>query len=109
MKKVKRTSYSEQRRISEESAERQRKEYIEQNPKGKVAEDARLHKKKMLDQRKIKILVDENPKQQGSESRERFKLYKNGMTIKAFLDGGGKRIDITWDTKKGYIRLEERK
>lgn len=54
----------------------------------------------------IRILATENPKRPGSESYTRFALYQDGMTVQAFLDAGGRRADLVWDTEKGFISLE---
>ena len=55
------------------------------------------------DDMKIKVLVGENPKR--GSAAERFALYKNGMTVAAYLDAGGKRPDISWDSKQGWIQV----
>ena len=54
----------------------------------------------------IRLLVKENPKR--GESKKRFELYKDGMTVAAFLTAGGRRADLKWDTdtKRNYIKLE---
>ena len=54
----------------------------------------------------IKILVDKNPKREGSAAHGRFAMYRNGMKVSAFIDGGGTAVDIGYDLKKGYIKLE---
>lgn len=53
--------------------------------------------------KKIKILVDENPKR--GEAAKRFAVYKNGMTVEAALEKRLTRADIRWDIKHGYIKL----
>lgn len=55
---------------------------------------------------KITVLAEKNPKREGTESYDRFKLYKTGMTVAAFLDKGGKSIDLSYDAKKGYIKVD---
>lgn len=57
--------------------------------------------------KKIKVLVDENPKREGSESAKRFAFYKNGMTIAAALEKGVTVGDIRWDVKHEYIALSK--
>lgn len=54
---------------------------------------------------KITVLSTSNPKRKGSGSYDRFELYKSGMTVKNFLDKGGKTADLTWDTRKGFIEV----
>jgi hypothetical protein len=53
----------------------------------------------------IRILVAENPKKPGSKAYARFQLYKEGMTVAAFLRSGGTRSDLHWDIDKKYIDI----
>jgi outer membrane biosynthesis protein TonB len=55
------------------------------------------------DDAKIKVLVKDNPKR--GSAAERFALYKNGMTVGEYIDAGGKRPDISWDSKQGWIQV----
>lgn len=48
---------------------------------------------------------DNNPKREGSASATRFALYKDGMTVKSFVDAGGTLADIDNDVKKGYVKV----
>lgn len=62
----------------------------------------------------IRLLIDCNPKR--GVSRERFALYRDGMTVyeyrmlcRAKFGGDAYSIaenDMKWDVKKGFIRLE---
>ena len=54
---------------------------------------------------KITLLVDKNPKREGCASHKAFSLYKTGMTVEQFLAKGGTSADISWDTRKKYIKL----
>jgi hypothetical protein len=47
-----------------------------------------------------------NPKQPGTKTYERFKLYTEGMTVEQYLILGGTRDDLNWDAKRGYITLD---
>lgn len=53
---------------------------------------------------KIKILTAENPKR--AVAAERFALYKNGMTVDAYIEAGGTRADVNWDVKQGFIEVK---
>lgn len=53
----------------------------------------------------IKLLAAENPKRKGSAAFDRFKLYRDGMTVGDFLKKGGKTIDLGYDVKAGHISL----
>lgn len=57
------------------------------------------------DNRKITVLVTENPKRGGAA--ERFDLYKKNNTVDKYVAAGGKREDIAWDVKKGFISVAE--
>lgn len=48
---------------------------------------------------------DNNPKREGSAAHARFKMYKNGMTVKDFLEAGGKATDLDWDVKKEFVKV----
>lgn len=52
--------------------------------------------------KKIKLLVENNPKAEGSAARDRFALYKDGMTVTDFIRRGGKAIDIKWDMSAAH-------
>lgn len=53
----------------------------------------------------IKAVVA-NPKKAGSMAHARFARYKAGMTVGDFLKAGGRRDDIRWDLKRGFISLK---
>lgn len=68
----------------------------------------------------VEVLVDANPKRAGGASRERFGLYRTGMTVGAYLDacvaleGNAKKrhkylSDLTWDTERGFIAVRAEK
>ncbi len=54
---------------------------------------------------RIKLLVKENPKREGSKTHERFALYKNGMKVSEALEKGLTREDLDWDTKHDFISI----
>jgi hypothetical protein len=53
----------------------------------------------------IKLLVSENPKRVGSKSFDRFKAYKDGMTVEAALDAGIYTADLIYDSTHGFIKI----
>ena len=53
----------------------------------------------------ITLLVAENPKRPGSASYERFALYQDGMSVAEYLEAGGRRSDIRWDTARAFIAI----
>jgi len=54
---------------------------------------------------KVKVLVSENPKREGSASYDRFALYGKGTTVGAFLEAGGTSADLHWDSEHEYISI----
>lgn len=53
----------------------------------------------------LKCLVKENPKKQGSASRERFEHYFTSKTVKEFLEKGGTYADIAYDIARQRISV----
>lgn len=58
------------------------------------------------EERVITVMAAGNPKKVGSAARERFALYKTGMTVGQFLAAGGSRADIRWDSSHGFIKID---
>ena len=54
---------------------------------------------------KLTVLVTENPKKQGSKSRERFEHYFTSKTVGEFLEKGGTYADIAYDLGRSRIKL----
>lgn len=61
------------------------------------------------DSARIRIIVSENPKQQGSQAANRFEGYfrPDVTTVGAALSAGLRRDDIRYDLDKGFIELVE--
>jgi hypothetical protein len=64
-----------------------------------------------IDQRsRIFKLVDENPKRKHYRSRERFALYRNGMSVAEYIAAVGSEhlalADLCWDLNHLFIRIE---
>lgn len=49
----------------------------------------------------------DNPKK--GTAADRFALYRNGMTVAAYIAAGGQRRDVVWDQKMGWIKTAEPK
>lgn len=49
----------------------------------------------------------ENPKR--GTAADRYDLYRNGMTVAAYIAAGGQRRDVVWDQKMGWIKTAEPK
>jgi len=56
---------------------------------------------------KIKVLVKENPKREGTESYDRFEHYfdKSVKTVKDAIEAGVKMGDLHWDTDHEFISI----
>lgn len=53
----------------------------------------------------LKCLVTENPKKQGSKSRDRFEHYFTSKTVGEFLEKGGSYGDIVYDIARKRIQI----
>ena len=60
---------------------------------------------KPADMRRVRVLVDHNPKKPTSQAFARFALYRDGQTVADALAAGVKSIDIVWDTRRKHIEL----
>lgn len=54
---------------------------------------------------RIKLLVDKNPKREGSKAFDQFKMYKEGMMVKDFLAKGGTSASLSWDNAHKLIEV----
>ena len=45
----------------------------------------------------------ENPKR--GTAAERYELYRNGMTVAAYIAAGGQRRDVVWDQHQNWIKV----
>jgi len=54
----------------------------------------------------ITVLVDKNPKREGSSAHERFNLYRTGMTVSQYVEAGGRTGDLTYDEKHSFISVQ---
>jgi hypothetical protein len=54
---------------------------------------------------KIKKLVPDNPRREGSNRYKRFAKYKDGITVAKLLDSGVSSKGIHTDVDQGYIKL----
>lgn len=57
------------------------------------------------DTAKITVLAKESPKRAGSNRDIRFSKYKTGMTIRQYIDAGGRASDIKVDVEAGHIKI----
>lgn len=55
--------------------------------------------------KKITVLVDANPKREGSGAHARFSKYKTGITVSKALELGVTAADLAYDIKNKYISI----
>ena len=55
---------------------------------------------------KIKLLVKENPKKEGSAARERFEAYTGAKTVGDYLVAGGTYADLAYDIGRMHIQVD---
>lgn len=67
----------------------------------------KTRKARVSDDAVIKLLVDKNPKREGSKAAERFASYKDGMTVKQAKDAGLTAADLSYDAEHNYISVTE--
>jgi hypothetical protein len=53
----------------------------------------------------VKLLVTENPKKEGSASRERFQHYFKASTVGAYLAAGGTYQDLAYDVGRQFVKV----
>lgn len=63
-------------------------------------------KTKILENGRVKLLVEKNPKRQSGSGYARFALYHDGMTVAEYLAAGGTRADLSWDRTHQFISIE---
>lgn len=54
---------------------------------------------------RVIMTVKDNPKAPGSKAHARYALYRVGMTVDEFLKAGGRKPDINYDLKHGFITV----
>jgi hypothetical protein len=92
-----------------DEAARQRQEYLKKRQDTiDLANNStkNKHGKRKKDVRVITLLVNKNPKKDGSKSAKRFALYKNGMSVLDFLKAGGLLADINYDVAHKSIEVK---
>ena len=54
---------------------------------------------------KVTLIVKENPKKEGSKSRERFEGYTGAKTVGEAMKGGVTYADIAYDIGRMHIKV----
>lgn len=91
---------------TDEKAKPQKAAKVPKAPKEPKAPGNRSSFSKLWpDDAKLTCLVKENPKKQGSASRDRFEHYFTSKTVKEFLEKGGTYADIAYDIARQRISV----
>lgn len=67
-------------------------------------EASKVVSEKMKNNSKI-TYKQKNPKKVGTKANERYELFKTAKSIKSFLEKGGRRSDLLFDYRRGYVRF----
>lgn len=54
---------------------------------------------------KITLIEKENPKRKNSKAYKRYELYRKHKDVAAYIEAGGKRSSLRYDSKHGFIKL----
>lgn len=98
--------HSEGQQGQESTSEEQSGGEIQQGTEGEASSQKKSRAAIHNDQSLITLLVEKNPKREGTMAWGRFELYENGMKVINFLSAGGRRDDLRYDTSHGYIRID---
>lgn len=75
-------------------------------PKKEAAEGGKRGRKSaFLETDKIRMLVKENPKREGSKAHGIFELLKKSKTVADFYAAGGGAANLTWNVNHGTITV----
>lgn len=70
------------------------------------ADGGRRGRKGAFDEsQKIKVLVKDNPKREGTTSYDTFELLKKSKTVGDFFANGGGSHNLHWNIERGYIEV----
>ena len=74
--------------------------------KGAAKKEAGGNRSSFSDNQTIKILVDKNPKREGSNAYDIFELLKKSKTVGDFYKKGGASTNLRWNIDHGYISVK---
>jgi len=75
--------------------------------KKEPAEKTERTRNKLDVNKKIKLLVEINPRRPGTGGHKSFELIKNGMKVSEFIEAGGRRVDLIWDLERKHVKLTD--
>lgn len=72
-------------------------------PKNKITLMGRRSK---FSGKKIYLLVESNPRREGTEGHQNFELYASGLSYEDYISKGGKANHLTWDIEHNYVEVK---
>lgn len=72
----------------------------------KDAGGAKSNRKTIPRDSKIKLLIKDNPRREGTRAHKVYELYRDGGTVASFLEKGGHMQDLIHDIAKGRVELQ---
>lgn len=77
-----------------------------QSTKAAAADGVRRGRKSSFDEgQKIKVLVKDNPKREGTSAYDTFEQLKKSKTVGDFFANGGSSASLHWNIERGYIEI----
>lgn len=55
---------------------------------------------------KLYLKRKDNPRKEGTHGWNSWNLIKDGMTVEAYLQAGGRNNDLRWDIDHGWVELK---
>lgn len=85
---------------NKESKEKRQKRHEERQAR-------RPNRKDVPDDATLKILVDKNPRREGTQPHAHFEKYQDGMTVGDLLSEsiGGEWVHLQADVERGYVDI----
>jgi len=83
------------------NAKTQENTAVEEN---KAAVVANINGVNVSNETKIEY-IDRNPKRKGSKAHARFQKYMTAKTVAKFLELGGLKADLRYDSEKGFVEI----
>jgi hypothetical protein len=79
------------------------------HPRGDNRGPGRTQPKEGTEMSDAKIVwkVKRNPKREGSKAHGRFERYMGAKTVAEYLEKGGLKADLKYDTEKGFLEVTE--
>lgn len=87
------------------TTERKKTTATKKAPTAKVAAEKKSSRQTVPRTKKIRVLVKDNPRREGTRAFKVYALMKTGMTVAKFLEDGGHMQDLRHDIAKKRVEL----